>query len=686
MKNKIFRYLVLIGIIFSCTELQATVYSKTEYGIKYITDGYFKEAYATSYNDIIKPSIEIESTVSFYTKNGKGYYPSVKRVGKFVSKVLENITIPASVATIDTDAFYACPNLKSITMPTSFSGSYSFIEKLPKGVTVYVGHSDFETVQLNYGDYATIVDLEQRYLKNVKSYLHKITFEANTQLFEKEGFEFLGFYDKNEREEISCKDAIYTIKSNANTTNYIFAKVVKDKDTTYIRQDKLTTLSSTVKYDFNSTQSTATFSNLTANTDESTGNIDQIYVSATPIYGNQRSKSGSCKNNGTVYLSNLIPYPFQEYSTTISVTYKDGISDSYKLDFYGLTKRIGVNLSAIAKGSTSATINASIDPGDAEMSSQIIIMGDNVYKANSFVVTGLEPGNTYSVKYRLRVKGQPSYFGKEYKEYLEESVDFVLPEINFTSQQPKVVSSGNVIVAAESNIADDEKNIGFEWRRTDWTNDFESNKGQAYIYGEKMEGFIRNMNAEKLWKYRPYYYSNSGIYYYGNWVGIDPSNTSYFEPTVHTYDKITVNENTAIIKGYSLRGTDAIRSQGFKYWKVTNNSIVSRSRAADIPSNATTIEAEGITMTAVLDNLDYNSTYSVRSFVTTDEDTFYGETRTFSTGDNTTGIDDVVSILNNEKNTAKGIYNINGRKLPTLQHGINIIIGEDGTRRKIYMK
>lgn len=65
MKNKILRYLVLIGIIFSCTELQAKVYSKTEYGIKYITDGYFKEAYATCYNDIIKPSIEIQSMVSF---------------------------------------------------------------------------------------------------------------------------------------------------------------------------------------------------------------------------------------------------------------------------------------------------------------------------------------------------------------------------------------------------------------------------------------------------------------------------------------------------------------------------------------------------------------------------------------------------------------------------------------------
>lgn len=241
-------------------------------------------------------------------------------------------------------------------------------------------------------------------------------------------------------------------------------------------------------------------------------------------------------------------------------------------------------------------------------------------------------------------------------------------------------------MAAESNIADNEKNIGFEWRRTDWNNDFDSNKGQAYIFDGKMEGYIRNMNAEKLWKYRPYYYSNSGNYYYGDWIGIDPSNTSYFEPTVHTYDNITVNGNIATVNGYSLRGTDAVRSQGFQYWKGTNSSNVSQNRALHTPSNATIIEAEGVVMTAVLSNLDYSSTYSVRSFVSTDEGTFYGETRTFSTGSNTTGIENVVSIPNKINNTTKGIYDISGRKLPALQHGINIVISEDGTRRKIYKK
>lgn len=53
---------------------------------------------------------------------------------------------------------------------------------------------------------------------------------------------------------------------------------------------------------------------------------------------------------------------------------------------------------------------------------------------------------------------------------------------------------------------------------------------------------------------------------------------------------------------------------------------------------------------------------------------------------NTTGIENVVSIPNKLNNTTKGIYDISGRKLPALQHGINIVISEDGTRRKIYKK
>ncbi|MBP3744646.1 MAG: hypothetical protein J6I34_04420 [Prevotella sp.] len=252
-------------------------------------------------------------------------------------------------------------------------------------------------------------------------------------------------------------------------------------------------------------------------------------------------------------------------------------------------------------------------------------------------------------------------------------------------------------MSAESNVDDAETNVGFEWRRTDWTDDFKSNTGTAYMYEGTMEGYIRNLYAEKLWKFRPYYLADDGTYYYGDWMGLDPTNTSYFEPTVHTYANINIEGNTALVKGYALGGTDKITVQGFKYWKAANLApngdlaLEARKASPAIPADAQTIEAEGRVMEATLSGLDYECTYSYVAFAKTDEGTFYGEVKTFTTGPNTTGIE-VVRDADSEAKAAgdkvKGIYTLTGVKLSddaadlkTLKRGIYIVNG-----RKVAVK
>ena len=78
------------------------------------------------------------------------------------------------------------------------------------------------------------------------------------------------------------------------------------------------------------------------------------------------------------------------------------------------------------------------------------------------------------------------------------TVSFTTKDIAFKTNLPKVISVGNVIVEAESNIDDSEENVGFEWLRTDWTDEFPSNEGKAYLYEGTMEGYIRNLHTEKL--------------------------------------------------------------------------------------------------------------------------------------------------------------------------------------------
>ena len=266
------------------------------------------------------------------------------------------------------------------------------------------------------------------------------------------------------------------------------------------------------------------------------------------------------------------------------------------------------------------------------------------------------------------------------------------------TEQPKVISIGNVIVSAQINVDPEETNIGFEWRRTDWDNTFASQTGSAVLLDGQMEGYIRNMNADKLWKYRAYYLSNSGTYYYGDWVGLDPSNTSYFEPTVHTYANISVEGNGALVRGYAMRGTDKVKVQGFKYWKTVAGAnlreTAQRRAAAAVPDEAMTEEvtisgAGQQMMSANLKGLDYNSTYHFVAFVTTEEnETFYGEEQSFSTGDDPTGIVEEEAEAGTEKTAAVEIarYNMNGQRITTPQKGVNIIRYSDGQMKKVFIK
>lgn len=328
-----------------------------------------------------------------------------------------------------------------------------------------------------------------------------------------------------------------------------------------------------------------------------------------------------------------------------------------------------------------------------------ISFGDTYIYGSKVDTTGLEPGQSFKVTYTIEVK--TSRNARYYYAY-STTKTISTAELAFETQQPKVINEGNVIVQAKSNIDDTETNVGFEWRRTDWTDEFASNTGNGYLYDGIMEGYIRNLNASYLWKYRPYYESRSGNKYYGEWVGIDPGNTSYFEPTVHTYANVSVNGNSAQVKGYAQRGTDNITSQGFVYWKTGSSAKANRLSADDAtdgtdsnakamatataPSDAQTVEVRGTVMETTLSGLEFNSNYSYAAYVTTSEgETFYGEERSFTTGDDPTGIESVKAETGSHSYTA-GIYDLNGRKLDSPQRGVNIIRFEDGTVKKILVK
>lgn len=308
----------------------------------------------------------------------------------------------------------------------------------------------------------------------------------------------------------------------------------------------------------------------------------------------------------------------------------------------------------------------------------LIVLGTPVTKKEKgyeIVLRGLEPDKQYEGIATYILTFEDASYTKTYS--------FRTEPLTLTTKQPRVISEGNVIVTAQSNLDDEETNVGFEWRRTDWTDDFESKTGGAYLYEGMMEGYVRNINSNYLWKFRPYYTSNAGQTYYGDWKGMDPSDFSYYEPTVHTYATINVQGNSAVVKGYAMRGTDNITSQGFICWN-NSSSYSLRKKAASIPTDAITIIATGNVMTATFEDLEYETQYCYVAFVTTEEnETFYGEVQTFSTSVDPDGIEDVKAA---KDVTEIARYDIQGRKLDKTQKGINIIRYSDGTSRKVLVK
>jgi len=287
------------------------------------------------------------------------------------------------------------------------------------------------------------------------------------------------------------------------------------------------------------------------------------------------------------------------------------------------------------------------------------------------LLTGLEPETNYSISYEVYT---------EEGSHETATFDFTTPSLSLNTLTPKVTNKGDAIVCATTNIADEETNVGFEWRKTDAPDVVASKSGAAAIYDGTMEGIIKNLDATTYWKVRPYYENSAGNKYYGDWVGFDPSDFSYFEPTVHTYANAAVTENSAVLMGYVVEGTDAILEQGMEYW------ISPASDSYHQTSEVQKATGLGQRMTIQLTNLEAGTTYAYRTYAVTSKGTSYGEEMTFRTSiSSLTGVEDV-SMAQEGDVSIIGYYNLQGKKLNELERGLMIVRYSNGTTKKVVIK
>ena len=285
------------------------------------------------------------------------------------------------------------------------------------------------------------------------------------------------------------------------------------------------------------------------------------------------------------------------------------------------------------------------------------------------MLTGLTPENQYTFKYIVEMEDGYTF---DYPRNIQTC------SLELTTLNPMVVNPGEIIVNAETNISDEESNVFFEWRKVDAPDIVPSKNGQACVFYGTMQGRIHNLDTSTYWQVRPYYESSEGNRYYGEWIGVDPSDYSYFEPIVHTYDDVDVTSESAKVTGYVVEGSDIISEQGFEYWQEEGQTFGASS------GNVHTVTASGQRMTASFVGLREDAIYLFRAYVKTSKGYTYGETQSFKTlSTQPTGIKGVCQDM--EKHIV-GYYDALGRKHEGLHHGLNIIRYSDGTVRKVRVK
>lgn len=323
-------------------------------------------------------------------------------------------------------------------------------------------------------------------------------------------------------------------------------------------------------------------------------------------------------------------------STAVTLTYieRKGGKITYSRNYNIMTKSLGLSAEFGKITPTSYTMTGSRDMTyhDAEIVDEGWTLDRETITqhGSTLHVTGCEPESYVNAGYAVMVKN-----GSETKlYYYSPSKSMQLPALTLeTVAEAKATSNTVALICATTNIDDEETNTGFEWRRYDAPDLVPSSKANCPVVDGVMTGALRNLSASTYYKFRPFYKAESGKTWYGEWSAFGTADAYvYFDPTVRTYAAVCHDENSATVSGFIIAGSDDIKEQGFEYWKRDDAYATAKHTTATSDDNThQTVVATGQRMSAVLQNLEPNTTYIVRAYVTTEHGTTYGEEQIFST-------------------------------------------------------
>ncbi|MCQ2310691.1 MAG: leucine-rich repeat protein [Paludibacteraceae bacterium] len=659
------------GAFYNCSELSGTNYTgtiadwcKIKFGSSSSNPMYYSHDFYINdveVKDLVIPEgVDTIGDYAFYNCSG-----------------LTSVTIPYSVTTIGQNSFYGCTNLQNVYYENYFSsyGSSAFpstatlICKYPIKVSITntrildvmveitipkiyyewydeIGLSDGKTSTANHfvadaNGKIVFADMPLNYsgtyyiyAKRGTEYVYKDAIQVSTALptlscssFSMltsitisnisastdesvqtltKGIKYNGkYYEADENNTVTLSN----LQLGRSYTIYLYGCYNGE----YYEQSKtVSTKTPSLSCSSSSTQTTITLSNIYASSDTSVHSLSKgIYYRYTRYEADENNK---------VVITGIAP------NTKCTLQIYGCYNGQY---YYGDSKYVTTQAIApilsVTESPTCIYAKGSYTHGDATIlgtSVACTTTGSSVI-GDEGLMTGLKPNTDYSFTYSVNTKEGGTYTATK---------TITTPALTLTTLTPKVVSAGTAIVAASTNISDYETNVGFEWRKDNAPAGSASKSGAAIICNGIMEGRLLNLGTD-WWKVRPYYEAADGTRYYGEWEYIDPTDASYFEPTVHTYAMATSPTNNKVqVRGYVMTGTDDVTEQGFEYW-IKNAKVPNRMQmnTANADADVIRVQASGQVMTAVLENLAYSTTYTCRAYAIAGGKTYYGEEVQFFT-------------------------------------------------------
>ena len=212
------------------------------------------------------------------------------------------------------------------------------------------------------------------------------------------------------------------------------------------------------------------------------------------------------------------------------------------------------------------------------------------------------------------------------------------------------INKARLLSTVTADEPDDDQHYGFEWLRYDAPEGMNPYQVSAPLYKSQIVGALGNLNSEKYYKYRPFYKSDDGTIFRGEWTIFTTGDYYvFFEPDVHTKEPVVLSDGGIVLLLFFAEGTEEILEKGFELIKKALESFGTRSDGGDV----TKVIVSGNEMSATVEGLEPGTEYIYRSYVKTASGTTYGEEVTFKTplpGDaNNDGVinaADIVEVVN----------------------------------------